>query len=257
MLNLSSPSKFEGWPNVDAVSFALYSSRISHSSGLNRYPLPCLQTLPVGCHRPEPEPVAPEIDSWARGAIPLKTHVFALTSSVTAASNEADPSSWTTPEPVQGDYPSAPTGTQVTTIRGSAGDLGRRITEHGTDGRVGESDDGEDWDVGFTMLPTNEDADLIAGYGGITDAIMRGRRREERMFLEVGWTGLQALALLFLNCLGFPAMNSCFLFPRSSRIYSPLAAAFVRFPSLIALRITATATAAAAAAVVPRNFSVL
>lgn len=182
------------------------------------------QALPSGCSHPEPEPVPPSIDNWARGAIPCKQ-----ASSLPCTPPSPSPRSNNDGEDPQVEQEAGGGQNSVPTQEidnhtggrggegGGGGEHGKGAAQRGTaasppgsrvhraadnhnaggrdqgDGRAWGGGDGEEEGEGEIMelLRTLSDGDhhggeeVLAGAGGIGDAIGRGRQHEERVFLEV------------------------------------------------------------------------
>eukprot|EP00752_Nemacystus_decipiens_P005664 g5126.t1 len=164
------------------------------------------EVLPSGCSIPEQEPVPPSIDNWARGAIPCK-HASSLpctppSPSPRSTNGEEDPQ---VEQEAGGSSAAGGGGERGKSVaqRGAASVPGSRVRrttdshnggrDQPGDGRAwrgGDGDGGEEEEEIMEVLRTLSDGDhhggeeVLAGAGGIGDAIGRGRRHEERAFLE-------------------------------------------------------------------------
>ncbi|CAM9423810.1 unnamed protein product, partial [Hapterophycus canaliculatus] len=166
---------------------------------------------PGGWNRPEPEPIPPSIDSWARGAIPCKLEPSVSDRPLSSSSRRGDR---------EGDgerddrrhREDSSSSTMPAANNDAGGDqkkekgpVDARVSNSGThgtgtqkndaacddsaeDGRAwgGKDEDGEEIGrlnaLADDVEPGGEET--LAGAGGIGDAIGRGRRQEERAFLE-------------------------------------------------------------------------
>ncbi|CAM9126669.1 unnamed protein product [Ectocarpus sp. 6 AP-2014] len=156
---------------------------------------------PPGCHEPEPEPIPPSIDNWARGVVPCK-NVSWVPGKLPSPSPRGDQEE---EEPAlrggeEQDSSKMPVSNDNAGRRESKDkDATSRAAKYGADcnaARNRDDDDGRAWgggneegeDIGLLRLFSEEGHGLgdekLAGAGGIGDAIGRGRQHEEKAFLE-------------------------------------------------------------------------
>lgn len=173
----------------------------------------CLEkSLSGGWNRTEPEPIPPCIDSWARGAIPSKPDPSTSDKHLSLSSpGNRDEHGEEQDRRQNGGENSSSTmqavGNAADQERGKAKSSvdaavlessTRRTSDQNNDASRDDNDgDGRAWGVkdedGEEIGPLSSLADgaepggeeTLAGAGGIGDAIGRGRRQEERAFLEV------------------------------------------------------------------------
>ena len=204
-------------PHDVPYTFALVANFLWDPS---RRELPSLwQPLPSGCTNPEPEPVPPSIDNWARGAIPSKDAstipCTSLTPSPRSTNDDEDPqaeqelggNTSVTLKDIDnhaaagggegGGQHGKGAAQRGAAASGPGGRVNRATDAHNGgrdqgDGRAwgggdGEEEEGEIMELLRTLSDEdhNRGEEVLAGAGGIGDAIGRGRRHEERAFLEV------------------------------------------------------------------------
>ncbi|CAM9673609.1 unnamed protein product [Ectocarpus sp. 12 AP-2014] len=156
---------------------------------------------PPGCHEPEPEPIPPSIDNWARGVVPCK-NVSSVPGKPRPPSPRGDQEEEELAlrggeEQVSSKMPASnyhagrrESKDKDTTSRAAkdVGDWNAARNRDDDDGRAwgGGNEEGED--IGLLSLFSEESHGLgdekLAGAGGIGDAIGRGQQYEERAFLE-------------------------------------------------------------------------
>lgn len=163
----------------------------------NISPLP---QSPPGCHEPEPEPIPPSIDNWARGVVPCK-HVSWVPGKPPSPRGDQEEEERALEGGEEQESSKMPVSNDHTGRRGSknkvATSRGAKDVGDGNAARNRDDDDGRAWgdgteegeDIGLLCLFSEEGHGLgdekLAGAGGIGDAIGRGRQHDERAFLEV------------------------------------------------------------------------
>eukprot|EP00903_Cladosiphon_okamuranus_P008608 g8256.t1 len=176
------------------------------------------QVLPRGCRHPGVEPVPPIIDNRARGAVPCKQTYRLLCVPPSPCPRSSQDEEAPHAEGGGGSNNLAATTQEIDTHaaerRGTGGERSKGTTHRGVpsgttggthreidnhngggghdqgDGRTWpDGEGGEDGEI-MELLTKLSDGDphggeeVLAGAGGIGDAIARGRRQEERIFLE-------------------------------------------------------------------------
>lgn len=164
-------------------------------------PLQHVQPLPSGCRHPEPEPIPPSIDNWARGAVPCRPISLRPGKPPSAPTSNLDQE-----ESIEGGLssvtmPEAEEHTQAGDGKGNGTTTGDAPpgtgTSRPTNDNYGNQNDGRAWgrvdEEGEVMglLATLSEGghrggeETLIGAGDIGDAIGRRRRQEERIFHEV------------------------------------------------------------------------
>lgn len=180
--------------------------------------------MPGGCCHPEDEPIPPRIDSWARGAVPCKPISLVRgeppSPSPRSSQDDEEEHPGVEEEEQEEEEQGSPVGMQATDnhdaggreeiVEGDVPRGGRSGRERGDGMAWGGRDADEEGEI-MELLTTLSDGDhhggeeVLAGAGGIGDAIARGRRQEERTFLEVRCSSsmkysLSVVSLLLLLC---------------------------------------------------------
>ncbi|CAM9764198.1 unnamed protein product [Ectocarpus sp. 8 AP-2014] len=150
------------------------------------------QQSPPGCHEPEPEPIPPSIDNWARGVVPCKnvSLVPRKPPSPSPRGDQEEEELALRGGEEQDSLKMPVSKDKDATSRASkdVADCDAARNRDDDDGRAwgGRNEEGEA--IGLLSLFSEEGHGLgdekLAGAGGIGDAIGRGRQHEERAFLE-------------------------------------------------------------------------